>query len=97
MLELDINDNNFLRQFEVSIDGKLAKVEYSLQERKIFLTKISIPENADDNFKDKFLTEIFEIIKEKKLSVLGFANIIIQSFIKKNREYMELLPVGVRI
>ena len=45
MLELDINDNNFLRQFEVSIDGKLAKVEYSLQERKIFLTKISIPEN----------------------------------------------------
>ena len=37
---LDINDNNFLRQFEVEIDGYLAKVEYALQERKIFLTKI---------------------------------------------------------
>lgn len=96
MLELDINDNNFLRQFEVSIDGKLAKVEYSLQDRKIFLTKISIPENADDNFKDKFLTEIFEIIKEKKLRMMPTATEI-KSFIKKNREYMELLPVGVRI
>ena len=43
---LDINDNNFLRQFEVEIDGNLAKVEYALQERKIFLTKIIIPKNS---------------------------------------------------
>ena len=40
MTNLEINDNNFLRQFEVNIDGQLAKVEYALQERKIFLTKI---------------------------------------------------------
>ena len=40
MTNLDINDNNFLRQFEVNIGGQLAKVEYALQERKIFLTKI---------------------------------------------------------
>ena len=43
MSSLDINDNNFLRQFEVEINGNLAKVEYALQERKIFLTKIIIP------------------------------------------------------
>jgi hypothetical protein len=96
MSELEINDNNFLRQFEVSIDGKLAKVEYSLQERKIFLTKVIIPENLDDNFMDKFLSEIFEIIKEKKLRMMPTATEV-KSFIKKNREYMNLLPVGVRI
>ena len=67
---LDINDNNFLRQFEVEIDGNLAKVEYALQERKIFLTKIIIPKNSDNDFKDKFLTEIFEIIKQKKLRMM---------------------------
>ena len=39
MSTLNINDNNFLRQFEVNINGQLAKVEYALQERKIFLTK----------------------------------------------------------
>ena len=39
MSTLNINDNNFLRQFEVNINGQLAKVEYALQERKIFLQK----------------------------------------------------------
>ena len=39
MSTLNINDNNFLRQFEVNIDGQLAKVEYALQERKIYNSK----------------------------------------------------------
>ena len=40
----EINDNTFLRQFEAKINGKLAIIEYSLQDRKIFLTKIVVPE-----------------------------------------------------
>ena len=50
MSTLNINDNNFLRQFEVNINGQLAKVEYALQERKIFLTKIILPDNTTDEF-----------------------------------------------
>ena len=96
MSALDINDNNFLRQFEVEINGNLAKVEYALQERKIFLTKIIIPKDADNHFKDRYLTEIFEIIKEKKLRMMP-TDLEIKKFIKSHREYMELLPVGVRI
>ena len=56
MTNLDINDNNFLRQFEVNIGGQLAKVEYALQERKIFLTKIILTENTSDEFKEEFLS-----------------------------------------
>ena len=96
MSALSINDNNFLRQFEVEINGNLAKVEYALQERKIFLTKIIIPKDADNDFKDRFLTEIFEIIKEKKLRMMP-TDLEIKKFIKSHREYMKLLPVGVRI
>ncbi len=40
---MEINDNTFLRQFETKINGKLAIIEYSLQDRKIFLTKIVAP------------------------------------------------------
>ena len=36
----ELIDNDFLRQFEVKVDDELAKIEYSLQERKIFLTKL---------------------------------------------------------
>ena len=96
MNDFSINDNNFLRQFEVEINGKLAKVEYALQERKIFLTKIIIPENTDDNFKEEFLVSIFELIKDRKLRMMPTSSEI-KVFLKKNREYMDLLPVGVRL
>jgi hypothetical protein len=41
---MEIKDNQFSRQFETSVDGKMLSVEYSIQERKLFLTKINIPE-----------------------------------------------------
>ena len=96
MSTLNINDNNFLRQFEVTIDGQLAKVEYALQERKIFLTKIILPENTTDGFKEDFLIEIFEIIKDRKLRMMPTSSEI-KTFLKSKREYMELLPIGVRL
>jgi len=96
MSVISINDNNFLRQFEVEINGKLAKVEYALQERKIFLTKIIIPENTDDSFKKEFLLSIFELIKDRKLRMMPTSSEI-KVFLKKNGEYMDLLPVGVRL
>ncbi|MGC1632245.1 MAG: N-acetyltransferase, partial [Gelidibacter sp.] len=41
----DLVDNDFLRQFELKVEDDLAKIEYSLQDRKIFLTKLCIPES----------------------------------------------------
>ena len=37
---MEVTDNNFLRQFETKVNGGLAIIEYSTQDRKIFLTKI---------------------------------------------------------
>ena len=44
----ELIDNDFLRQFEIKIDNDLAKIEYSLQERKIFLTKLIIPDTINN-------------------------------------------------
>ena len=52
MSTLNINDNNFLRQFEVNINGQLAKVEYALQERKIFLDHIRFVNMSFDGIVD---------------------------------------------
>ena len=35
---MEIVDNNFLRQFETKVGSGLAIIEYSVQDRKIFLT-----------------------------------------------------------
>ena len=46
MSDVLIKDNVFLRQFETTLDGHLAKIEYSSQERKVFLTKIVVPKKS---------------------------------------------------
>lgn len=90
-------DNDFLRQFEIKIDDHLAIIEYSLQERKIFLTKLLIPEEiTNENFKKDFLTAVFNQIAERNLSVMPTCSEIAK-FVRSNRKYKRMLPVGVRI
>ena len=94
---MQITDNDFLRQFEVKVNDALAIIEYSLQERKIFLTKIIVPEMSNkDEFTEDFLSNVLTIISEKNLRVVPTASIITK-FIRKNRRYKALLPVGIRI
>lgn len=93
----ELIDNDFLRQFELKIDDHLAKIEYSLQERKIFLTKLIIPEDInDEDFKKEFLAAVFEQISERNLSIVPTSPEIAK-FVRCNRKYKRMLPVGVRI
>ncbi len=93
----ELIDNDFLRQFEIKIDNHLAKIEYSLQERKIFLTKLIIPEEiVDHDFKKDFLVAVFEQIEERNLSIVPTSPEIAK-FVRSNRKYKRMLPVGVRI
>jgi len=94
---VELVDNDFLRQFELKTGDHFAKIEYSLQERKIFLTKLIIPEGiTDENFTADFLKLVFENIEERSLSVVP-TNPEIAKFIRRNRQYKKLLPVGLRI
>ncbi|WP_405296506.1 N-acetyltransferase [Algibacter sp. Ld11] len=93
----ELIDNDFLRQFEIKIDDQLAIIEYSLQERKIFLTKLIIPEGIkDENFSKDFLAAVFDQIAERNLSVMPTCPEIAK-FVRSNRKYKRMLPVGVRI
>lgn len=93
----ELVDNDFLRQYEIKIDDHLAKIEYSLQERKIFLTKLVIPEPIyNDDFKKEFLAAVFEQIHDRNLSVVPTSPEIAK-FVRGNRKYKRMLPVGVRI
>lgn len=93
----ELVDNEFLRQFEIKVNDQLAKIEYSLQERKIFLTKLVIPDGVKiENFQDDFLKAVFENIKERNLSIVPTSPEIAK-FVRKNRQYKRMLPVGVRI
>ena len=97
MNEVMIKDNSFLRQYEARVDGHLAKIEYSSQERKVFLTKLVIPEEIEmEGFKEAFIKEVLHEIQEKNLRVVPTSPQI-AGFLRKNRQYKEMLPVGIRI
>lgn len=94
---MEIKDNTFARQFETIVPEGLLSVEYSFQEKKIFLTKINTPEGFENQTTiDALLKNIMEIIIEKKFKLMPIYPRIVL-FIKKNPEYKELLPPGIRI
>jgi len=97
MNEVEIKDNSFLRQFETRVDGHLAKIEYSSQERKVFLTKLIVPEEITrSDFRDDFIKSVLNHIQEQNLRVVPTSPQI-AGFLRKNRQYKEMLPVGIRI
>ncbi|WP_174435326.1 GNAT family N-acetyltransferase [Psychroserpens mesophilus] len=93
----ELTDNDFLRQFELKVDDELAKIEYALQDRKIFLTKLIIPDTINsEGFEEEFLTLVFENIAERNISVVPTSPEIAK-FIRRHRKYKKMLPVGIRI
>ncbi|MEY8848814.1 GNAT family N-acetyltransferase [Psychroserpens sp. XS_ASV72] len=93
----ELIDNEFLRQFELKVDTELAKIEYALQDRKIFLTKLIIPETIhSDDFEEDFLTLVFDTIADRNISVVPTSPEIAK-FIRRHRKYKKMLPVGIRI
>ena len=82
-----LTDNTFLRQYELKVNDELAIIEYSLQDRKIFLTKLIIPESASKNtFTEEFLVLVLEDIRDREISVFPTGPIK-DKFIRKNRKY----------
>ena len=97
LLASDLVDNPFLRQYEVKIGSEMATIEYAQQESKIFLTKLNIPQAiASESFVEDFLKVVLEDINEKNISVVPTSPPIAK-FIKRNRRYKKMLPVGIRI
>ncbi|WP_243739920.1 GNAT family N-acetyltransferase [Flavobacterium chryseum] len=94
---MEIKDNTFARQFETIVPEGLLSIEYSFQEKKIFLTKINTPEGfANQDMIDALLKNIMKLIIEKKFKLMPIHPKIVL-FIKKNPKYKELLPPGIRI
>ncbi|MFD0862362.1 GNAT family N-acetyltransferase [Sungkyunkwania multivorans] len=97
MSEVEILDNEFLRQYEAKVNGELAKIEYSTQERKVFLTKVVIPESIETpEFQEELITAVLRHIETTNLRVVPTSPKV-ASFLRKHKEFKDLLPVGVRI
>jgi hypothetical protein len=93
----DLGNNKFLRQFELTQGNSMARIEYAEQERKIFLTKLIVPNEIDSlNFKNKFISLVLDYVSERNMKVVPTSPDI-AGFLRKNKSYKHLLPVGIKL
>jgi|TARA_B100000767_G_C19740059_1_gene525763 hypothetical protein len=97
MTNIILENNQFLRQYETKIDNSLARIEYAEQERKIFLTKVIVPENIKDKkFEENFIRCVLELLSKKNIKVVPTSPKI-AGFVRRNKAYKSLLPVGIKL
>ena len=97
MSNLNLVNNEFLRQFEIMVDGTMARLEYAEQERKIFLTKLIVPENiSTSTVREDFIRLVLNHVAERNLKVVPTSPDV-ASFVRSNKRYKEMLPVGIKL
>ena len=96
--DVEITDNEFLRQFELEVGDNMARIEYALQDRKIFLTKYDMPDDMEEQgFRDIFIKAVFDEVKDRGISLVPTSPEIAGFMRKNRRQYKDLLPVGISI
>ncbi len=96
--DVEITDNEFLRQFELEVGDNMARIEYALQDRKIFLTKYDMPSDMEDQgFRDIFIKAVFDEVKDRGIRLVPTSPEIAGFMRKNRRKYRDLLPVGISI
>lgn len=93
---MEIKDNLLLRHFETPTEFGLLVMEYAIQERKIFLTKLNQPENLPNEYIEDFIREVLSIAVERKFKVVP-THPKLANFFRKNPAYKELLPPGIKL
>jgi len=96
--DVEITDNEFLRQFELEIGDNMARIEYALQDRKIFLTKFEMSSDLEEQgFRDIFIKAVFDEVRDRGISLVPTSPEIAGFMRKNRRKYRDLLPVGISI
>lgn len=96
--DVEITDNEFLRQFELEVGDNMARIEYALQERQIFLTKYEMPEEMEEQgYREIFIRAVFDEIKTRDISLMPTSPEVVGFLRKNRRKYRSLLPVGINI
>lgn len=93
---MEFKNNELLRQYECRCGDRFVIIEYSVQERKLFLTKLNPNGCEDEVLINSFIRGILVSAEEKRLRVVPVSSAIV-AFFKKNPSYRELLAAGIKI
>lgn len=94
---MEVFDNTEMRHFEVRDNEQLALIEYQIQEKKYFLTRVQFPSKFEEGGKaDEMLKLTLDIIEETGMRVVPMTRFVKQYF-KSHPERKKMLPVGIHL
>lgn len=97
-IDFEVTKNEFQRQYEARIDGGLLTVEFSEHDRKIFLTKLTVPEQyLNSDIQNQFLAKILDSFIDTRIKVMPTSPEITKFFRRNRLKYKDLLPAGISI
>lgn len=95
--ELELRNNEENKQFEATIDGSVALIEYTINDNRIFLTHTEVPSELGGRGVGSLLVkETLEEIDRMNLRVIPACKFV-KSYIQKHPEYRRLLATGIYI
>ncbi|MBZ9650569.1 GNAT family N-acetyltransferase [Psychroflexus montanilacus] len=96
--DFEVTKNEFQRQYETKIDGELLAVEFSEHDRKIFLTKLTMPEQyKDSEIQNQFISKILDSFEDTRFKVMPTCPEVAKFFRRNRLKYKDLLPAGISI
>lgn len=97
-MTLEVNKNDFLRQFEAKIDDKLIKLEFSEQNKNIFLTRFEIHKSLrEEEYRDVFIQKVLDSLTEQDKKVIPTCPAVASYFKNHRTTYKHLLPPGINL
>lgn len=91
-----INDTSS-RQFEMEVEGRMAKVEYELNGSKMFLTHAKVPKSLESKGIGAIIVErVFSYIEENNLKLVPMCSFV-TAHLRKHPEWKRIVEKGVQV
>lgn len=95
--QTEVVDNKIFSQYEIRVDGHVAKIEYSNKSGKMFLIHTEVPKELAGQGVASFLAkETFKLIGEQGIPIVPMCKFI-KTYIRKHPEYHQLVVKGIQI
>lgn len=90
-------DDKSARQFELTVNGHMAKIEYELDGKKIFLTHTEVPKALEGQGVGSALVEkVLTHIEEAGLRLVPMCPFV-AAHLRRHPEWQRLLEKGMRL
>jgi predicted GNAT family acetyltransferase len=96
-MEYHLIDNEEAKQYELHVEGTIAKIEYIKAQNNIYLTHTEVPTNLEGKGIGSSLVKMaLEDIKKKELTLVPLCPFV-ALYIKRHPEWRELVLKGISI